>query len=113
MKNTKLLSLFTVAIFALTGCNKKCSKEEFLELANKTETHLYKRATATCKGTSETETQGMTTKYAADDTFKLKYSNNSWNYDGDGDSLTVIVARTSTDVKRACCIEVKESPSPS
>ena len=63
MKNIKLLSLLSVAAFVLTGCNKKCSKEEFMDLVNKTEPHQYAKAYAKCKGKVSSKTEGINQSY--------------------------------------------------
>ena len=87
MKNTKVLSLLSVAVFLLTGCKKQCSKDEFINLANKVEKHQYAKATATCKGKVSTKTNGINESYEPNDTFNFIYKNGEWTYDGDASSL--------------------------
>lgn len=87
MKNVRIISLVSIALFALTGCKKQCSKQEFIDLANKTETHQYAKATATCKGNVNTKTSGIEESYVANDTFNFVYKNRQWQYDGDVSSL--------------------------
>lgn len=87
MKNVRIISLLSIALFALTGCKKQCSKQEFIDLASKTETHQYAKATATCKGKVSTKTSGINESYEPNDTFNFVYKNRQWQYDGDVSSL--------------------------
>lgn len=87
MKNVRIISLLSIALFALTGCKKQCSKQEFIDLASKTETHQYAKATATCKGKVSTKTSGINESYEPNDTFNFIYKNGEWTYDGDASSL--------------------------
>ena len=91
MKNTKVLSLFSVALFALTGCKKTCSKDEFMDLVNKTEPHQYAKAYAKCKGKVTSKTEGINQTYEPNETFEFTYTNYGWQYDGD-DSIGDIKA---------------------
>lgn len=86
MKNVKLLSLLSVAAFALTGCKKTCSKDEFMDLVNKTESHQYAKAYAKCKGKVSTKTEGINQSYEPNETFEFTYTNGSWQYAGDEDT---------------------------
>ncbi len=86
MKNVKLLSLLSVAAFALTGCKKTCSKDEFMDLVNKTEPHQYAKAYAKCKGKVSTKTEGINQSYEPNETFEFTYTNGSWQYAGDEDT---------------------------
>ena len=86
MKNTKVLSLFSVALFALTGCKKTCSKDEFIKLANKTEPDLRVYASAKVKGKVASKSQGVSQTYEPDETFDFTFNKNGyWSYDGDSD----------------------------
>jgi len=87
MKNVRIISLVSIALFALTGCKKQCSKQEFMDLANKTETHQYAKATATCKGNISSKAASIEESYVANDTFNFVYRNRQWQYDGDLNSL--------------------------
>ena len=89
MKHTKIIALLSVAAFVLTGCKKTCSKEEFIELANKTEVHQYKKASATYKGKLITKSGAITQTYEPDETIQFEYKNGSWKVpeDFDYDSL--------------------------
>ena len=89
MKNSKLISILMVATFALTGCKKTCSKEEFIDLANKTEEHQYRKASVKVKGKSSSTTEGVTQTYEPNDTFDFEFQggkNGSWNYAGESPS---------------------------
>ena len=91
MKHVKLLSLISVAAFALTGCKKTCSKDEFIGLVNKTEPHQYAKAYAKCKGKVTGKTEGINQTYEPNETFEFTYTNYGWQYDGD-DSIGDIKA---------------------
>lgn len=89
MKKSKLISILMVATFALTGCKKTCSKEDFIDLANKTEEHQYKKASVKVKGKSSSTTEGITQTYEPNDTFDFEFQggkNGSWNYVGESPS---------------------------
>ena len=84
MKNTKLVSLFSVVLLALTGCKQTCSKEQFVELAKKTEPHQYTFAKAKVKGKVTASTGGVKQTYEPDTTFEFIFNKNGyWGYDGD------------------------------
>lgn len=89
MKNTKVVSLFSVALFALMGCNKTCSKEEFINLANKTESQAYVKAVAKVKGKTTTRTKGIKSTYEPNESFDFVFTKNGeWVYDGDTSTLS-------------------------
>ena len=78
MKNTRVLSILAVAVFALTGCSKTCSKDEFIDLAKKTEEHQYATASAKLKGKVTSSTEGINQTYEPDDTLDFKYQDGNW-----------------------------------
>ena len=89
MKHIKLLSLLSVAAFALTGCKKTCSKDEFMDLVNKTEPHQYAKAYAKCKGKVTGKTEGINQTYEPNETFEFTYTNYGWEYANENDGAAL------------------------
>lgn len=85
MKHVKLLSLLSIAAFVLTGCKKTCSKDEFMDLVNKTEEHQYAKAYAKVKGKVSSKAEGVSQSYEPNDTFEFTYTSSGWEYSGDED----------------------------
>lgn len=108
MKNTKVVSLLSVALFALTGCNKTCTKEEFLALADKTESQPYVKATAKVKGKLTSSTGGVKQIYEPDDSFDFIFTKNGeWTYDDSSDSLSSTKLSVVTSCKLLLTMNVR------
>lgn len=80
MKNTKLLAILSIAAFTLTGCQRKCSKDEFINSAKKTENHEYATASVKVKGKVTNSLDEESKTYESNDTFEFEMKDGYWTF---------------------------------